>query len=70
MRIVEDHAREAGVRNLEREIGTVCRKVATDVAKGKKKRKVIGANNLEEYLGTPSYSGDRLRRHRDHDAAW
>lgn len=63
MRIVEDHTREAGVRNLEREIGTVCRKVATDVAKGKKKRQVIGANNLEEYLGTASYSGDSLRRH-------
>ena len=62
MRIVEDHTREAGVRNLEREIGTVCRKVATNVAKGKKKRQVIGANNLEEYLGAPSYSGDRLRR--------
>ncbi len=61
MRIVEDHTREAGVRNLEREIGSVCRKVATDVAKGKKKRQVIGANNLEEYLGAPSYTGDRLR---------
>ncbi len=63
MAIVEDHTREAGVRNLEREIGTVCRKVATDVAKGKKKRQVIGSNNLEDYLGSPSYSGDRLRRH-------
>lgn len=63
MRIVEDHTREAGVRNLEREIGTVCRKVATDVAKGKKKRQTVGANNLEDYLGSPSYSGDRLRRH-------
>jgi ATP-dependent Lon protease len=63
MRIVEDHTREAGVRNLEREIGTVCRKVATDVAKGKKKRQVIGANNLEDYLGSPSYTGDRLRSH-------
>ncbi|MCK9996061.1 MAG: endopeptidase La [Candidatus Krumholzibacteria bacterium] len=63
MRIVEDHTREAGVRNLEREIGTVCRKVATDVAKGKKKRQVIGSNNLEDFLGSPSYSGDRLRRH-------
>jgi len=62
MRIVEDHTREAGVRNLEREIGSVCRKVATDVAKGKKKRQTIGAKNLEEYLGAPSYSGDRLRR--------
>ena len=63
MRIVEDHTREAGVRNLEREIGSVCRKVATDVAKGKKKRQIIGANNLEEYLGSASYSGDILRRH-------
>ena len=63
MAIVEDHTREAGVRNLEREIGTVCRKVATDVAKGKKKRQVVGSNNLPEYLGSPSYSGDRLRRH-------
>jgi ATP-dependent Lon protease len=63
MRIVEDHTREAGVRNLEREIGTVCRKVATVVAMGKKKRQVIGANNLEDYLGSPSYTGDRLRSH-------
>ncbi len=63
MRIVEDHTREAGVRNLEREIGSVCRKVATDVAKGKKKLQVIGANNLEEYLGSASFTGDSLRRH-------
>jgi len=63
MAIVEDHTREAGVRNLEREIGSVCRKVATDVAKGKKKRQVVGSNNLEDYLGSPSYSGDRLRPH-------
>jgi ATP-dependent Lon protease len=63
MKIVEDHTREAGVRNLEREIGSVCRSVATDVAKGKKKRQTIGANNLEDYLGNPSYTGDRLRRH-------
>ena len=63
MRIVEDHTREAGVRNLEREIGSVCRVVATGVAKGKKKRHIIGANNLEDYLGSASYSGDSLRRH-------
>jgi ATP-dependent Lon protease len=63
MKIVEDHTREAGVRQLEREIGSVCRKVATGVAKGKRKRQVVGANNLEEYLGHASYSGDRLRRH-------
>ncbi len=63
MKIIEDHTREAGVRNLEREIGGVCRKVATSVAKGKKKRQTVGANNLEDYLGLPSYLGQRLRRH-------
>jgi len=63
MKIIEDHTREAGVRNLEREIGGVCRKVATAVAKGKKKRHTVGAKNLEDYLGPPSYSGQRLRRH-------
>lgn len=61
MRIIEDHTREAGVRQLEREIGGVCRKVATAVAKGKRKKQSIGAKNLEDYLGPPSYSGDRLR---------
>jgi ATP-dependent Lon protease len=63
MMIIEDHTREAGVRNLEREIGGVCRKVATAVAKGKKRRQTIGANNLPEYLGAASYTGDRLRSH-------
>ncbi len=63
MSIIEDHTREAGVRQLEREIGGVCRKVATAVAKGKRKKQSIGAKNLEDYLGPPSYSGDRLRSH-------
>ncbi|MBU8871931.1 MAG: endopeptidase La [Gemmatimonadales bacterium] len=63
MRIIEDHTREAGVRGLEREIGAVCRKVATAVAKGKKKKQTVGAKNLEDYLGSASYMGDRLRRH-------
>jgi len=63
MSIIEHHTREAGVRSLEREIGSVCRKVATGVAKGKRKRQVVGARNLVDYLGNPSYSGDRLRRH-------
>ncbi|MBU2499868.1 endopeptidase La [bacterium] len=62
MKIIEDHTREAGVRNLEREIGAVCRKVATMVAKGKRKKQNIGARNLEEYLGPASYREDVLRK--------
>ena len=62
MNIIEHHTRESGVRSLEREIGAVCRKVATGVAKGKRKMQSIGARNLADYLGNPSYSGDRLRK--------
>jgi ATP-dependent Lon protease len=61
-KIIEEHTREAGVRELERKIGSVCRKVARLVAKGKKKKRTISAKSLVEYLGIPSYIGDRLRR--------
>lgn len=53
--VVNYYTREAGVRNLEREIGTVCRKVARKVVeakpKDKKKSYRITAGNLESYLG-------------------
>ncbi len=61
MSILENHTREAGVRNLEREIGAVCRKVATDVAKGKRKKQSVTSRNLDEYLGAPIYREDTLR---------
>ncbi len=49
--IIRDYTREAGVRNLEREIGKVCRKVATRVAEGLDGTVVIGKEQLYEYLG-------------------
>ncbi len=53
--IIRGYTREAGVRNLEREIGTVCRKVATRVARGTRIKKFgINGSNLGEYLGAPS----------------
>ncbi len=56
-RIIREYTREAGVRNLEREIGRVCRKVATAIAEGKQEGKAtITAENLEDYLGHPRYS--------------
>jgi ATP-dependent Lon protease len=60
--IVEDYTREAGVRELERKIGSVCRKVARSVARGRRKRHSVGARNLNEYLGSARYSTDRLRK--------
>ncbi len=54
-KIISEHTREAGLRNLEREIAAVCRKVAREVASGKKKTTVITPETLSEYLGAPRY---------------
>jgi ATP-dependent Lon protease len=61
--IIEEYTREAGVRNLERQIGTVCRKVARQVAEGKTKRKVtISAKKARELLGRRRVFAEQRRR--------
>jgi ATP-dependent Lon protease len=55
-RIVREYTHEAGVRNLEREIATVSRKVARSVAEGRKGISVIGQQAIERYLGPPRFS--------------
>ena len=55
-RIIHDFTREAGVRNLEREIATLCRKVVkTVVEKGKKTSVKITPANIEKFLGIPKF---------------
>lgn len=49
--IIRDYTREAGIRNLEREIGTVCRKVARQVVEGFSEAVTITPNVLSKYLG-------------------
>jgi ATP-dependent Lon protease len=49
--IISGYTREAGVRNLEREIATICRGVATKIAEGYKKAVKIGPDELHAYLG-------------------
>ncbi|MEI6614374.1 MAG: endopeptidase La [Chrysiogenales bacterium] len=58
--IIALYTREAGVRNLEREIGGICRKVAHKVALGKKKLYKITSLNLEKYAGIPKLFRDQL----------
>jgi len=54
--IIRDYTREAGVRNLEREIGNVCRKVARRVVKnGLRHREEISAANIAEFLGVARF---------------
>ena len=61
--IVTSYTREAGVRNLEREIGSVCRKVAVGVAGGTHDRKVsVTAPRVRELLGRPRFTPDVRRR--------
>ncbi len=61
--IVEEYTREAGVRNLERQIGTVCRKVARDVAEGNGGGKVkVSAKRAREMLGRRRVFAEQRRR--------
>ena len=59
-KIASLYTREAGVRNLEREIASVCRKVARKVAEGKKALTVVTAQSIERYLGPPKIFKDQL----------
>jgi len=53
--IVERYTREAGVRNLEREIGRVVRHVAVQVAEGSARHSAIGADDLQAIMGAPPF---------------
>ncbi len=54
-RIARDYTREAGVRNLEREIGSLCRKVAKQIAEGRQVPITVTAEQLTEYLSRPRF---------------
>jgi len=62
MAIVGDYTREAGVRNLEREIGSVCRHVAVRIAEGTIERATIGAADLREILGAKRFEAEVAMR--------
>ncbi len=53
--IIRSHTREAGLRNLERELATVCRKLARRVAEGQKGPFRVSAGGLKPFLGVPKY---------------
>jgi ATP-dependent Lon protease len=63
-KIISLYTREAGVRNLEREIASVCRKVARRVAEGRKGLTLVTSQNIETYLGPPKIFKDQLL-HKD-----
>jgi ATP-dependent Lon protease len=56
--IISRYTSEAGVRNLERSIASVCRKVAREVVKGKTRKMTVAPNRLDDLLGPPRYKPD------------
>jgi len=55
--IIRSYTREAGVRNLEREIGAACRKVVTQIAEGKTETIKVTPEQVREFLGRPRHFG-------------
>ncbi|GAB4482500.1 MAG: endopeptidase La [Thermodesulfovibrionales bacterium] len=53
--LISQYTREAGVRNLEREIANLCRKIAKRIAEGKEQKFEVTVKNLPKYLGVPKY---------------
>ncbi len=60
MTIIQHHTREAGVRNLEREIANVSRKIATRIAEGKEVPSEVGIEEVREFLGKPRFFYEML----------
>ncbi len=60
--IINQYTREAGLRNLEREIANLCRKIARKIAEGETTTPRITAKNLHKFLGVPKFIPDHERR--------
>ena len=58
--IIRNYTKESGVRNLEREISKVARKVVKKVVSGEKKEVVVDGNNLQDFLGVAKYKSGEL----------
>lgn len=57
-KLIDDYTREAGVRSLEREIASLCRKCAKKIVSGEAEKISINARNLESYMGKPRFKHD------------
>lgn len=57
-KLIDSYTKEAGVRNLERNIGSLCRKTAKEIVYGNAKKLVFNENNIKEYLGPEKYLDD------------
>jgi ATP-dependent Lon protease len=62
MKVIHDYTREAGVRNLEREIGSICRKTAKSIAQNEESRGLADTDQICEYLGPERFHSETAER--------
>jgi ATP-dependent Lon protease len=62
MKVIHDYTREAGVRNLEREIGSICRKTAKSIAQNEEPKDVADTDQICEYLGPERFHSETAER--------
>ncbi len=60
--LIESYTREAGVRNLEREIAAICRGIAAEIARGRRERTIVGPGDLYNFLGPIRFFPEILAR--------
>jgi ATP-dependent Lon protease len=60
--IIQEYTREAGVRNLEREIGAICRGLAKKLAEGEDRKFVVTGKTVRAFLGLPKFTSDIVER--------
>jgi ATP-dependent Lon protease len=64
-RVISEYTREAGVRNVERELGTICRKVARKIAEGASEQTRITPDNIPDYLGPIRFYSEVAEREEE-----
>ncbi|MEK7399856.1 MAG: endopeptidase La [Candidatus Poribacteria bacterium] len=62
LKVIQDYTRESGVRNLEREIGTICRKTAKSIAQEEELNGIVTAERVNEYLGPEKFHSETAER--------
>lgn len=63
--VIRHYTREAGVRNLEREIGTLCRKTARDIVENEDAKDEIAENDVDKYLGPQKFFSETAERSQE-----
>jgi len=65
LRVIGEYTKEAGLRNLEREIASICRKVARKIAEGKTELTKVTRANVHSYLGAPKFLPEAEQEHHE-----